>query len=249
MENLDSLLKEQREKNWKAKDPGYFLIHQIRYKLVLQTVQKIANGKKLTILDVGCYPYHMGKILEELGHSVYGIASQHEPIKKPRVSVCNIEEEKLPYASNFFDLVIFSEILEHLPHSPVFPFKEIFRVTKNGGRLLISTPNVARLINRVKLFFGKSIMYPLEIFFENDGKGNSLYHRHNREYTMREVIDLLTGCSWRVMQADYVISYTPFRERMKKDSLLIFFGKLLNYLVALIIAPFRDTLLIVASKN
>src|SRR4030042_1229362 len=175
------------------KEHEYFLVHEARYKYILGHLSRLGNlgsnvalrqaqgqnpqkKKSLRILDVGCYPYHMGAALEQLGHTVYGISSKHEPIKNTRVAILNIEKDRFPYKENTFDLVLCSEVLEHLPQSPVFALAEMHRVTKSNGYLIVTTPNIARSINRAKLLAGRSIMYPVEAFFEEHNKGGNLYH-------------------------------------------------------------------------
>lgn len=54
---------------------------------------------------------------------------------------------------------------------------------KTDGRLIITTPNLVRLNNRIKLLIGKSINYDISINYE--------YGAHYREYTASEIIYLL----------------------------------------------------------
>ena len=154
---------------------AYFLIHESRYKTILEEIERIARSfgnLRMTVLDVGCFPYHMGAALEKLGYRVQGIASEHEPIANKKVSIINIETDRFPYKSNTFDLVLCSEVLEHLPHSPMPALKEMFRVAKPGGRVLITTPNITRSINLGKMLLGKSPIPPAT-------EREKIYHRHN----------------------------------------------------------------------
>lgn len=228
---------------------SYFLIHQVRYEFILERIAAISHGKKLTILDIGCFPYHIGKALELMGHTVYGIASHHEPVKNKKVTVLNIEKDYFPYQDNFFDVVLCNEVIEHLPQSPVFALEQMNKVTKKGGYCMVTTPNIARSINRVKLLLGKSIMYPLPVYFENGGKGNTIYHRHNREYTLSELEYLFISTSWTVVLKGFFVSYTPFRKRLVPDSPLLSFGKFLNYFAMICISFLKDTLYIVGQKS
>ena len=47
---------------------------------------------------------------------------------------------RLPFASNSFDLVITSEMIEHLEH-PALGLEEINRILVPGGRVVLTTPN------------------------------------------------------------------------------------------------------------
>lgn len=248
MSDIKDVLSEIKKKINDEKELSYFLIHEDRYKITLKRIQKICQGKEIRILDIGCFPYHIGAALEKLGHDVFGIASYHEQIKNKRISILNIEEEKFPYEDSYFDLVLFNEIIEHLPYSPIPALKEIFRVTKKNGLVMITTPNITRSINRAKLFLGKNIMYPIDVYFEENGRGNNIYHRHNREYILKELITLLEKTGWNVIEKDYFVSYTPFRKKAIIDPWWLNIGKQLNYLLMLIFPSLQDTLFILGRK-
>ena len=95
----------------------------------------------------------------------------------------NLEQDRFPYSDASFDVVIFCEIIEHLLMSPDAPVAEIKRILKPGGFVIISTPNAVRLANVAHLIRGRNI-YP-------GYSPHGPYGRHNREYTLNEVEDLL----------------------------------------------------------
>ncbi len=231
-------------------DYAYFLIHEARYKRILQEVQAIASMRdtRLRILDVGCFPYHLGAALEKMGYEVWGIASAHEPIANKKISIVNIETDRFPYKNNTFDMVLCSEVIEHLPHSPVPAIKEMYRVTKPHGHVLITTPNITRSINQGKMLLGKAPVYSIDAFLENEGKGSNLYHRHNREFTLAELKHLVSHVGWHVVRAIHFVSYTPFRRRNRKDNPLLWTGKLANFLAMKAIPRLADTLLVIGEK-
>ncbi len=229
-------------------EQAYFLIHEARYAYILKKIEKIAGNTPLKILDVGCFPYHMGAALEKMGHEVWGISSAHEPIKNKKVAVLNIETDKFPYKNDFFDLVLCSEVVEHLPHSPIPAIREMYRVTKPGGHVVITTPNIVRSINQGKMLLGKAPMYSVDAFLENEGKGSNLYHRHNREYTLHELTTLTHKAGWKIPYATHFISYPPFRKRNKTDHPLLWTGKLANFVAMSAIPRLRDTLLVIGKK-
>ncbi len=233
----------------KVQERSYFWTHEIRYRWILEKIKFLSNGKKLTILDIGCFPYHVGKALELLGHTVYGIASYHEPVSNNNVAVVNIETEKFPYANDFFDLVLCNEVIEHLPQSPIPALREIKRVLKKNGLCMITTPNIARLVNRIKVLVGFSPMYPTDVYFENNGKGNNIYHRHNREYTLSELVKVVRGAGFKIAEEKYFISYTPFRKRVIPDTFMLVGIKFINYASMLFLNPFKDTLCVLGKKD
>ncbi len=102
----------------------------------------------------------------------------------------NVERDMFPYPDHLFDVVIFCEIIEHLQSDPFFTLKEIKRILKPGGRLILTTPNVAKLDNFFQIAAGKNI---------NDRySGYGPYGRHNREYTQSEIAALLQTMGFTV---------------------------------------------------
>lgn len=249
MSDIKSYLDEVEVSIKDKKEYSYFLIHKVRYQNIFERINKLSLGKKLTILDIGCYPYHVGLILEKMGHTVYGIASIHEPVKHSKVFVCNIEKEKFPFKDNFFDMVLCNEVIEHLIQSPLPPLLEMYRVLKPNGLLMVTTPNIVRSINRVKLLLGKSIMFPIDVYFENNKKGNIIYHRHNREYILDELVTVIFDAGFLIENKGYFISYTPFRKKVTKDSLVMKMGKIGNFLLISLFPKLQDTLFVIAKKS
>lgn len=95
----------------------------------------------------------------------------------------NIEEDTFPYSDAEFDVVLFCEIIEHLLMDPVSALKEIKRVLKPYGVLVLTTPNVSRLENVSKMIAGANIYDPYS--------GYGPYGRHNREYNKHDLFFLL----------------------------------------------------------
>jgi len=94
-----------------------------------------------------------------------------------------VENDDFPYPDGEFDVVIFAEIIEHLLNDPCKVLREIRRVLKPGGTLLLTTPNVARLENVARIIGGANIYDPYS--------GYGPYGRHNREYNRHELVQLL----------------------------------------------------------
>jgi 2-polyprenyl-3-methyl-5-hydroxy-6-metoxy-1,4-benzoquinol methylase len=192
----------------------YFTYHRRRYQFTLTKVAAAAAGRAIRVLDVGCYPYFLSSALIKLGHEVYGVASEHESTYEPNVAVLNIEKDIFPWETGFFDLVIFSEVIEHLVYSPVPALREMHRVTRPGGHIFVSTPNIASARQRLLLLKGKTVMFPLYDYFREDGAGVNPYHRHNREYTLDELEQVLTRTAWTPTDAGYFMAYgQSFKDR------------------------------------
>lgn len=96
--------------------------------------------------------------------------------------------DDIPLPDNSLDLVICSEVVEHLANSPKPMFQEIFRTLKKSGWLVLSTPNRACLSKRIKSLLGYSIEDPITGFYNMETyQQGEVYRGHNREYTIGEV--------------------------------------------------------------
>ena len=70
------------------------------------------------------------------------------------VHIGNVETMALPYPSDYFDVLIASEVLEHLV-DPYETVRRLCTLVKPGGRILASSPNISWFGNIVGLIKGK----------------------------------------------------------------------------------------------
>lgn len=106
------------------------------------------EGKK--VLDIGCNTGILLIPLKEQGVDILGVDISKADIKKAKhnltqrnlsnqcVRVANAQ--KLPFSNNFFDIILLSDILEHVGQ-PKAVAKEAIRVVKPGGLILATVPN------------------------------------------------------------------------------------------------------------
>lgn len=74
--------------------------------------------------------------------------------KGVRTYQVDLENSRLPFEDESFDIVIINQVLEHIKDI-FFVLHETARVLKKGGYVLIGVPNVASLHNRALLLFGR----------------------------------------------------------------------------------------------
>lgn len=81
-----------------------------------------------------------------------------------------------------FDLVILTEVIEHIPQPPYIVFGRIAKMLAPGGRLFLTTPNGHRFRNLVYMALGKEILD----FYRYPEPGQVLGHQH--EYTLKQLL-------------------------------------------------------------
>jgi len=102
-----------------------------------------------SLLDVGCGSSPMiSEYPNAVGLDLNPLKLKFLTANLPSHSFANMDARNLAIASERFDGVICSEVLEHI-HDPELVIKEISRVLKNGGKAVIATPDYSRFLWRV----------------------------------------------------------------------------------------------------
>jgi ubiquinone/menaquinone biosynthesis C-methylase UbiE len=97
----------------------------------------------------------------------------------------------LPFPDGAFDKVVFSQVIEHIPVKPQC-MAEVRRVLRPGGRLIIGTPDYARLFWVV-----------LEWFYDKI-RPEAYAHEHISHYTLGSMRRLLEENGFRHLRSRYV---------------------------------------------
>ncbi len=74
-------------------------------------------------------------------------------MKVDEFKIINFENSKIDFKSNSMDIILIIEVLEHIRNYKSF-LKEIIRISKSGGVLIFTIPNICSFISRVRLLFG-----------------------------------------------------------------------------------------------
>jgi 2-polyprenyl-3-methyl-5-hydroxy-6-metoxy-1,4-benzoquinol methylase len=98
----------------------------------------------------------------------------------------DLERTPYPLADQSFDVVVLTEVLEHLRDYPAQSLAEARRILRPRGILVLTTPNAAYLRNRLTLARGRSVYTPLV-----DWLHGQPHARHAREYTRSELESLI----------------------------------------------------------
>jgi glycosyltransferase involved in cell wall biosynthesis/SAM-dependent methyltransferase len=171
------------------------------FRRFVYTLGLVPEKSGQNVLELGANPYFTTTLLKKFRDANLFLANffdASEPEGSQKVTIgetgevleyrykqFNIEKDSFPYQDNFFDVVLFCEIIEHLLSDPVHALTEIRRVLKPTGMLALTTPNVARLDNVRRMVAGENVYDPYS--------SHGTYGRHNREYTQEELFQLLSA--------------------------------------------------------
>lgn len=131
-------------KYWRLKNNGqFFLFDKLLQYLRFQKVKKIIQPQT-TLLDLGCgYNFKLYDYLKNLNPKYYGLDMQINQLNSsPEANLIQYNfdtDTALPFKDDFFDYVLSLANLEHLINFQN-NLREIYRILKPGGCLLITTP-------------------------------------------------------------------------------------------------------------
>lgn len=110
-----------------------------------------------------------------------------------------LQDFVMPFEDGRFDVIIMTEVLEHLNFNPVPLLKEINRVGARNSLFYLSLPNLAYYRNRVRFLFGKSMLQPISSYVLQVTPGSlEIVNGHWREYTKAEIVELLTRLGYTI---------------------------------------------------
>jgi SAM-dependent methyltransferase len=147
-------------------------------------IPRVLEGlpRGLRVLDAGCGSgVHGAELFRLQGHRVVGVDLSEASIAKARTRLAEAyvadvtQPERYPfYGRQYFDVVLFSDMLEHMS-DPLDVLTRHYYLLAPGGQVLISIPNVAIWNVRLALLLGR---------FEYGDTG-TLDRTHMRFFTRR----------------------------------------------------------------
>ncbi len=177
-------------------------LNDCRYRKVYQILKKIPKGK---ILEIGCCSGEFLELLKKDSWDVEGLEISEKAAKRGLKKGIKIQgydaNKKLPFDDNVFDVVFAGELIEHTFDDIDF-LKECKRIIKPNGRIIISTPNLISLKNRILMLFGKDPRFAI-----------ADYHYHVYTPHLIKRAFKKAGLSNIRLTGNYVI-YTKNREKI-----------------------------------
>lgn len=186
--------------------PGY-IINTAQYGTHRLIASEIGEG--YSVLDVGCNKGYLKRFAPN--NNFYGIDQNKNDLEKAKkegykkVYHMDLNNYQVFSYREKFDVIVFADILEHL----IYPDKVlrffINHYLRNGGKVIISLPNVANFTVRLNLLLGH---------FDYAESG-ILDKTHLHLYTLYSARKFISGCGLKII-----------REKFSSNKL----GKLIRYL-------------------
>jgi SAM-dependent methyltransferase len=149
---------------------------------------------KKKILNVGC------------GSETYGTHFVDLYPTRTKVIKCNVDEEKLPFPDNYFDEVYSRNLLEHLKN-PGYALKEMTRVLKRNGKLILITDNASYyLFHILKSYSAHYYNY------KEHGKED----KHYMLFTTKHLENFLKSLKLKIIKISLITQFEPEKKLIVK---------------------------------
>ena len=125
--------------------------------------REIGTGNR--VLDIGCAEGTYAHLFTH-NNECYGydqcakrmLLNERNSIDKGYKTLLLNNGISTPFPDDFFDVILCTEIIEHVLETRQF-ITEMNRILKNNGKLILSTPNLANFGNRIGMLFGKGLKF------------------------------------------------------------------------------------------
>jgi 2-polyprenyl-3-methyl-5-hydroxy-6-metoxy-1,4-benzoquinol methylase len=187
-------------------EPDYYIRERPRYlhtlQLILANIGDDLDLSKLHVLEIG------GGQISLLMHGLFGSTAAVADVNDKysdwllkngcEFRICDLLHDNL-IDEERFGLVIMCEVIEHFPVPPMQILGKIKKWMKPGGVLFLTTPNLHRLRNVIRLLFGLRVF---DNFFIPD-PGQSI--GHPIEYSADHL-------AWQIEQAGFANPQVLYRQ-------------------------------------
>jgi len=148
-----------REQNLRFVEPHYRLVKAVRI------INKLARGRECMLLDVGCGPATVGRLLPA-NVDYYGIDIA---IQSPASNLleADLREAPIKFGDKRFDIVLAQGIFEYVGDTQSRKFAEIADILKGNGKFIVSYWNFGH--RNPEMYHAFSNVQPLDEF-RNDLK-------------------------------------------------------------------------------
>ena len=136
---------------------GYVPFNERKHRAHTKLLNAVGSGKR--VLDVGCSSGYLSEPLSQRGNTLVGIELDADAARAAerwceQVLVGDVERMELPLEPGSFDVVLCGDVIEHL-RDPGAALARLRPLLVPGGRLVVSTPNIANWAIRLSLLAGR----------------------------------------------------------------------------------------------
>lgn len=228
---------------------SYWNYHKKRFQWAIEKLHQV-DAKK--IVEIGSHPWVMTSCLvDDPSFEIMATVSAEEVTPWPddigvtkknyHLKTFNGKEASFPnYSANIertrfpmseqIDTVIACEIIEHLLRSPHLMLLNFNQWLPMNGKLLMTTPNGAQFSN------------PFRRRPPTSALRCNVYERHVCLYTLKDLVDIVSLCGFRIIEAGYQELY----ERQGMSSL---YGLLARLPGKYFKDKFQKTVFVIAEKD
>lgn len=142
--------------NWQERLFRKSVVKQLKYRMIKKY---LGDYRHLNCLDLGADNGVISYLLRLDGGRWYSADIDSYTVQMILNAVTEnvylIEDNKLPFADNYFDIIVIIDLLEHLEEDGAF-ISEISRVSKKGSSLIINVPHVKKrsITRRIRKLVG-----------------------------------------------------------------------------------------------
>lgn len=90
----------------------------------------------------------------------------------------------LPFPTDYFDMIMLHDVLEHLHSSPRGLLNDLCKLLKADGLLFVTVPNAVNIRKRISVLKGETNLPPYEAYYWYPGE----WRGHVREYVKNDLV-------------------------------------------------------------
>ncbi|MDM3850558.1 MAG: class I SAM-dependent methyltransferase [Aphanizomenon gracile PMC627.10] len=149
------------------------------FKIILDSLEKLANKSSLTLLDVGCAHGWFLELATKRGFESYGLEPDFNVFDYSQIHSKvwqGFFPDDLPNQPKIFDIIIFNDVFEHLPDCQK-TLQSCYDLLPLGGLLVINLPSSQGIFYRIAEFLSLcKIHKPLERMWQKDFVSPHIYY-------------------------------------------------------------------------
>jgi SAM-dependent methyltransferase len=133
-----------------------------------------------------------------------------------RLVTCDIERDRIPLAGGSVQLIVCTEVVSHLRAGLLHAVRECRRLLAPEGHLLVTSPNLLSLTNRLSFLLDRAVFEALPLPYDALDAEERIGHSGMfRLFSMRELTDLIVRCGFRIVYAGYRHLVTSDNQRVR----------------------------------